>query len=75
MKKIVSIVFLTMFVTGSLFSQTRKQAQVQKQAQQQTDGFTVEKNNAATPVKDQARTGTCWSFSTTSLLEIGRAHV
>ncbi len=69
MKKIVSIVLLTMFVSGSLFSQGRKQAMMQKQAQKQADGFTVEKNNNATPVKDQARTGTCWSFSTTSLLE------
>ena len=69
MKKIVSIVFLTVFVSGSLFSQGRKQVMMQKQAQRQADGFTVEKNNEATPVKDQARTGTCWSFSTTSLLE------
>ena len=69
MKKIVSIVLVTMFFSGSLFSQGRKQAMLQKQAQQQADGFTVEKNNGATPVKDQARTGTCWSFSTTSLLE------
>jgi bleomycin hydrolase len=31
--------------------------------------FTVIKKNAATPVKNQAATGTCWSFSTTSLVE------
>jgi bleomycin hydrolase len=32
-------------------------------------GFTVIKSLPATPVKDQAITGTCWSFSGTSLLE------
>jgi bleomycin hydrolase len=31
--------------------------------------FTVEKSILATPVKNQAYTGTCWCFSTTSLVE------
>ncbi|MEO6668831.1 MAG: C1 family peptidase, partial [Ferruginibacter sp.] len=31
--------------------------------------FTLLKNNAATTVKNQERTGTCWAYSTTSLLE------
>ncbi|MGC4103183.1 C1 family peptidase [Ferruginibacter sp.] len=31
--------------------------------------FTVEKSLPATPVKNQAMTGTCWCFSTTSLVE------
>ncbi len=31
--------------------------------------FTVVKENPATPVKNQARTGTCWCFATVSFLE------
>ncbi len=63
MKKIVVIVIFVMFVSGSLFSQPGKKAQLLG------DGFIVEKNNKATPVKDQSRTNTCWSYSTTSLIE------
>jgi len=33
------------------------------------NGFTVVKSLPATAVKDQAMTGTCWCFSTTSLVE------
>lgn len=33
------------------------------------NGFTVVKSLPATPVKNQAMTGTCWCFSTTSLVE------
>jgi len=32
-------------------------------------GFTMQKSVAATPVKNQAMTGTCWCFSSTSLIE------
>lgn len=31
--------------------------------------FTIEKENAATPVKDQAKTGTCWCYAMTSFIE------
>lgn len=38
-------------------------------ANAQTNDITVLKKNAATAVKNQAQTGTCWCFSVTSLVE------
>jgi len=35
----------------------------------QAPKFTIIKNNAATPVKDQGNSGTCWCFSSTALAE------
>lgn len=35
----------------------------------QANGFTVIKNNAATPVKNQYTSGTCWCFSSTAMAE------
>jgi bleomycin hydrolase len=35
----------------------------------QAPKFTVIKNNAATPVKNQGNSGTCWCFSSTALVE------
>jgi len=35
----------------------------------QTKQFTVIKNNAATPVKNQGHSGTCWCFSSTAMTE------
>lgn len=35
----------------------------------QNKNFTVLKNNAATPVKSQGRSGTCWCYSSTAMTE------
>ena len=35
----------------------------------QTGQFTIIKNNAATPVKNQGRSGTCWCYSSTAMTE------
>lgn len=61
MKKIVFGLVAVVLIQCSLLAQ--------KRVTMRTDSFTVVKANAATPVKDQARTGTCWSFSTSSLVE------
>lgn len=54
-------------VSGNVYCQVG--AKLQKQALVKANGFTVERNNLATPVKNQAMTRTCWSFSTSSLIE------
>ncbi|MGN6212554.1 C1 family peptidase [Parafilimonas sp.] len=38
-------------------------------AHAQTKQFTVIKNNAATPVKNQGQSGTCWCYSSTAMTE------
>ena len=64
MKKLVSVVFGALFICSSSVAQIGEKGK--RQAQVAADGFTIVKSNAATPVKNQARTGTCWSFSTSS---------
>lgn len=47
-----------------------EKAQLKAEEAFKTDtNFTIIKSIASTPVKNQAMTGTCWCFSTTSLLE------
>lgn len=49
------LLFPSLLLAASTFAQVPK--------------FTVIKNNAATPVKDQGMSGTCWCFSSTALVE------
>ena len=52
-------------------------AQAQKQAKKEDPLYTFKTlaDLTATSVKDQCRTGTCWSFSTTSFLESEAARI
>lgn len=61
MKKI-SFLLSALFILTNIFAQ---EATEEKSAYQ----FTVVKENAITPVKNQANSSTCWSFSGVSLLE------
>lgn len=67
MRKILFLVITTTCV-AHLFAQSDVEAE-KKLGAANKPTFTAVKKNAATPVKSQAATGTCWSFSTTSLVE------
>ena len=62
MKRIV-FVFSFLFATCALFSQTQTSPTIS------APQFFEVKTLKATPVKNQAMTGTCWCFATTSLVE------
>ena len=62
MKRIL-LLFHSTLIASFVFAQT-----AQKQTLQKPEFFDI-KTVKATPVKNQAMTGTCWCFSTTSLLE------
>jgi len=62
MKKIL-FVSSFLFITSVLFSQTQTSPTIS------TAQFFDVKTLKATPVKNQAMTGTCWCFATTSLVE------
>lgn len=60
-----SIIFL---VSTLLFLPTLSGQNKQKE-EKQAYTFTIDKQIPATPVKDQHRSGTCWSYATTSFIE------
>ncbi len=52
-----------------LFATTILNAQDEKDKKSEAYKFTIEKQIKTTPVKNQNKSGTCWSFSTIALLE------
>jgi len=58
-----------LFVSGSLFITSVLFSQTQTSPTISTPQFFEVKTLKATPVKNQAMTGTCWCFATTSLVE------
>ena len=64
MKKLTIVALLTSTIA---FAQSKSEAN--ETAQPYVYEFKVEKEHAATPVKDQAKTGTCWCFAMTSFME------
>ena len=61
----LAVILVSMAISGmSLYGQKKE-----KNQEPAAYEFTIEKSIPATPVKDQHRTGTCWSFAATSFIE------
>ena len=66
LKKTLSTMLVIAVAMTSAFAQKKGKKEAEKPAGYQ---FTVVKENPITPVKNQASSGTCWSYSTISFLE------
>lgn len=58
--------FLTVFLTSALAMQAEE---AKKETKNNKPVFTVVKENKITPIKDQNKSGTCWSYATMSFFE------
>ena len=63
MTKKLTLAVLSALVATTTFAQTEKKEPTYEYQ------FTIVKEHPATPVKDQAKTGTCWCFAMTSFME------
>ena len=66
LKKTLSTMLVIAVAMTSAFAQKKGKKEAEKPAGYQ---FTVVKENPITPIKNQASSGTCWSYSTISFLE------
>ena len=64
MNRMIALAAASLMWAVSLTGQSKKDREIPQVCQ-----FTIEKNLPATPVKDQHRSGTCWSYASVSFFE------
>ncbi len=67
--RLLRTLLILLLIQGSLSAQTRKKDNTTTSGSGEGYVFTTITSLNATPVKDQARTGTCWCFATASFIE------
>lgn len=67
MKKLLFIILVPLFIAATINGEEGRKGK--KDKEKEIYVFTNDIELKATPLKDQAKTGTCWCFATTSFLE------